>query len=163
MGTQLAEEDPELGVPLLLQLNQEVRLAWARAVAGWRLEGQRSNADIGRVLGVTGQAVGQRWPTENDALHRGSALTPLMWTVLGVLRHEAELGRGLLSSYEVARIATPKRATPRGLPVIGPLGALERRGMVAAAEVEGARRWAITDRGQRLLAAAERLDQEEGD
>ena len=70
LGRRLEEDDPEHGVPLLRRVDEETYVAWARAIAGWRRSGF-TNAEIGRVLGTTGQNVGQRWPRTDDHLYLG--------------------------------------------------------------------------------------------
>jgi hypothetical protein len=60
LGRRLAEEDLD-ALELLLGLELELAQAWAVAVAGLRLTGA-SDRDIGAALGVTRQAVEQRWP-----------------------------------------------------------------------------------------------------
>jgi hypothetical protein len=61
LGRRLAEDDPDNGVLLLRRLDREVDAAWRTAVAGWRASGF-SDVQIGDALGVTPQAVGQRFP-----------------------------------------------------------------------------------------------------
>lgn len=60
LGRRLADEDPGQLVELIM-LQGEVDNAWRLAVAGQRDRGA-TDADIGRALGVTRQAVRKRWP-----------------------------------------------------------------------------------------------------
>lgn len=60
LGRRLAEDDPPNGVPLLRALDRELDVAWERAVAGWRASGF-TDREIGEALGVTKQAVVQRF------------------------------------------------------------------------------------------------------
>lgn len=60
LGKRVAAADPD-AARLLLGLARAVEEATAVAVAGWRRTGY-SDAQIGRELGVTKQAVQQRWP-----------------------------------------------------------------------------------------------------
>lgn len=62
VGKRVATEDPD-DLRLLIALEQELRQAWAVAVAGIRSTGA-TDREIGRVLGTTKQAVAQRWPRE---------------------------------------------------------------------------------------------------
>jgi|tagenome__1003787_1003787.scaffolds.fasta_scaffold20973241_3 hypothetical protein len=59
-GRRLAEADPD-DAALLRNLDEALADAWRFAVDGWRAAGI-SDAAIGRELGVTKQAVAQRWP-----------------------------------------------------------------------------------------------------
>lgn len=63
LGRRLAEDDPGALVHLET-LARTLADATERAVHGWRASGF-SDADIGAVLGVTKQAVAQRWPRSN--------------------------------------------------------------------------------------------------
>ena len=65
VGKRAAENDPDSGVWLRM-LQEELADAFGRAVAAWRRSGF-SDADIGRELGVSKQAVQQRWPRGGDA------------------------------------------------------------------------------------------------
>jgi hypothetical protein len=65
LGDRLSDDDPS-GARLLLLIEDEVRTAWALAVAGWRESGF-SDGRIGEELGVTKQAVQQRWPRDIHA------------------------------------------------------------------------------------------------
>ena len=65
IGKRVAEEDPD-DLAFLLDLDRALREAWATAVAGLR-ESEFTDADIGRVLGTTKQAVQQRWPRTTGA------------------------------------------------------------------------------------------------
>lgn len=71
LGRRLAVDDPDAAL-LLRRLDTELTLAWAHAVAGWRASGF-TDGDIARVLGVTKQAVAQRWPraADHSAIVRG--------------------------------------------------------------------------------------------
>ncbi len=60
LAKRLATADPD-GAPLLAELDLELAAAWRKAVAGWRATGY-SDAQIADQLGVTRQAVRQRWP-----------------------------------------------------------------------------------------------------
>lgn len=60
LGHRLADDDPPTA-DLLLRLQRELEDAFAEAVSGWRRSGFSDGA-IGEVLGVTKQAVAQRWP-----------------------------------------------------------------------------------------------------
>lgn len=60
LGRRCADADPDTAA-LLRLLQTELDDAFALAVAGWRAAGA-SDAQIGRELGVTKQAVQQRWP-----------------------------------------------------------------------------------------------------
>lgn len=62
IGKRVADGDPE-DLAELLRLQHQLDQAFATAVDGLRARG-RSDAEIGRVLGVTRQAVGQRWPRD---------------------------------------------------------------------------------------------------
>lgn len=61
LGRRLALDDPEPSYRLLAELRGAVESALAVAVAGWR-EHSFSDGEIGEALGVTKQAVQQRWP-----------------------------------------------------------------------------------------------------
>jgi DNA-directed RNA polymerase specialized sigma24 family protein len=60
VGRRASAADPD-SAHWLRYLAGELDDAFAAAVAGWRLSGF-SDAQIGRELGVTKQAVQQRWP-----------------------------------------------------------------------------------------------------
>lgn len=60
LSARMAAEDPD-GLKELRLLAEELESAIAIAVAGYRRSGF-SDADIGRELGVSKQAVQQRWP-----------------------------------------------------------------------------------------------------
>lgn len=60
LGRRLAEDDPA-SAELIAGLQQALDDVRADAVAGWRRSGF-SDAAIGAVLGVSKQAVQQRWP-----------------------------------------------------------------------------------------------------
>lgn len=60
MGRRVAQED-ERSLAALERLEDELAGAWADAVAGLRAIGV-SDVAIGRELGITRQAVEQRWP-----------------------------------------------------------------------------------------------------
>lgn len=60
LGRRCAAADPDTA-KLLRLLQEELDDAFTTAVAGWR-EAGISDAQIGRELGVTKQAVQQRWP-----------------------------------------------------------------------------------------------------
>lgn len=60
IGKRIAQGDPE-DLAALLELDRVVADAYRTAVDGLRAQG-RSDEAIGRVLGVSRQAVGQRWP-----------------------------------------------------------------------------------------------------
>lgn len=64
VGKRIATEDPA-DLEILLGLDVRLSEAWALAVAGIRRSGF-SDAEIGAVLGVTKQAVQQRWPRSNQ-------------------------------------------------------------------------------------------------
>ena len=64
IGRRVAAEDPE-DLRELVTLEQDLAVAWATAIEGQRTTGF-SDTQIGVVLGVSKQAVAQRWP-------RGSA------------------------------------------------------------------------------------------
>jgi hypothetical protein len=61
VGRRVAEEDPA-NLAELQVLEAALREAWATAIAGLRANGGASDAMIGEVLGVSKQAVAQRWP-----------------------------------------------------------------------------------------------------
>lgn len=60
VGRRVATEDPE-SLAELVKLEQKLRQAWSTAVAGLRRSGA-TDREIGAALGVTRQAVEQRWP-----------------------------------------------------------------------------------------------------
>lgn len=60
VGKRIATEDPD-DLHLLVDLERELRRAWAIAVDGLRASGY-VDREIGQVLGTTRQAVEQRWP-----------------------------------------------------------------------------------------------------
>lgn len=60
VGKRVATEDPD-GLESLEQLDRAVRDAWSTAVAGLRASGF-TDRDLGRQLGMTRQAIEQRWP-----------------------------------------------------------------------------------------------------
>lgn len=60
LGVQIGNGDPS-EARLLLMIEAEIASAWVTAVAGWRASGF-TDADIGAALGVSKQAVQQRWP-----------------------------------------------------------------------------------------------------
>lgn len=60
LGERVAEEDPA-DLRLLLRLRVELDRAMAVAVDGLRAGGH-TDGDIGEVLGMSRQAVQQRWP-----------------------------------------------------------------------------------------------------
>lgn len=60
VGKRVALEDPE-NLASLTVLEEALREAWALAIAGLRETGW-SDPAIGRQLGMTRQAVEQRWP-----------------------------------------------------------------------------------------------------
>jgi hypothetical protein len=60
VGKRVGTEDAD-DLKLLLELEQELRQAWANAVFGLRRTGF-TDREIGEVLGTTRQAVEQRWP-----------------------------------------------------------------------------------------------------
>lgn len=60
LGRRCAEGDPDTAVYLRM-VGDELRAAESAAVAGWRRLGF-SDTQIGRELGVSKQAVQQRWP-----------------------------------------------------------------------------------------------------
>jgi hypothetical protein len=65
LATRLAEDDPT-SAPLLLQLDAALVEAWAFTVDGWRASGW-TDGQIGRELGVSKQAIAQRFPrTSSD-------------------------------------------------------------------------------------------------
>ena len=64
IGRRVADGDPE-DLPELVRVERAVAEAFRFGVAGLRAEG-RSDAEIGRVLGVSKQAVAQRWPRERE-------------------------------------------------------------------------------------------------
>jgi hypothetical protein len=78
VGKRVATEDPE-DLRELLTLDQALSDAWLVAVAGLRETGF-SDSEIGRVLGITKQAVAQRWPRPSTdratsvACRQGAAL-----------------------------------------------------------------------------------------
>lgn len=60
LGKRAATADPNTGADLKM-LEAEIASAWATAIVGWRRSGF-TDADIGAALGVSKQAVQQRWP-----------------------------------------------------------------------------------------------------
>lgn len=62
VGKRVATEDAD-DLKLLLELEQELRHAWANAILGLRRTGF-TDREIGQALGTTRQAVEQRWPRE---------------------------------------------------------------------------------------------------
>lgn len=64
LGRRVAESDPE-AIVLLESIGHEVATQTRVAVAGWRESGF-TDGMIGGVLGVTKQAVQQRWPREES-------------------------------------------------------------------------------------------------
>lgn len=60
VGNRLAQDDPE-ALDLLLSIETELDDAWRVAVAGLRETGYSDGA-IGAQLGITRQAIEQRWP-----------------------------------------------------------------------------------------------------
>lgn len=60
LGRRFASADPDTARYLSL-IRSELDEAHAQAVAGWRRFGF-SDSQIGRELGITKQAVQQRWP-----------------------------------------------------------------------------------------------------
>lgn len=60
VGKRVAMDDPE-SLALLQALQAELDTAWSTAVAGLRAAGY-SDGQIGAQLGITRQAVEQRWP-----------------------------------------------------------------------------------------------------
>jgi hypothetical protein len=60
IGKRIATEDPE-DLRLLVQMEAELRDAFSTAVAGIRSSGF-TDREIGLALGITRQAVEQRWP-----------------------------------------------------------------------------------------------------
>jgi hypothetical protein len=60
IGRRVADQDPE-DLAHLLMLGERLDEAWAFAVAGIRASGF-SDTQIGQALGVSKQAVAQRWP-----------------------------------------------------------------------------------------------------
>lgn len=68
IGRRVAQEDPRSLVELLV-LDAALELAWRTAVEGLR-EAGCTDPEIGRVLGITKQAVGQRWPRAAEAAAR---------------------------------------------------------------------------------------------
>jgi hypothetical protein len=71
LGVRLAQDDPT-EVVLLADVDAAVVWAYSNAVAGWR-EAQFSDAEIGRALGVSKQAVQQRWPRPEACASLGTA------------------------------------------------------------------------------------------
>lgn len=66
LGRRCAEGDPDSAVYLRL-VGEQLERSTAEAVAGWRALGF-SDAQIGRELGVTKQAVQKRWPRDRAAV-----------------------------------------------------------------------------------------------
>jgi hypothetical protein len=62
IGKRISTEDPD-ALTLLLALEGDLRTAWEVAVAGLRRSGFLDR-EIGHVLGVSRQAVEQRWPRD---------------------------------------------------------------------------------------------------
>jgi DNA-binding NarL/FixJ family response regulator len=60
VGKRVATEDPD-GLQSLVDIGEALRWAWQDAVAGLRATGY-SDREIGAELGITRQAVEQRWP-----------------------------------------------------------------------------------------------------
>jgi hypothetical protein len=60
VGERVATEDPK-DLVYLVALNDELRTAWMTAVAGIRESGF-TDREIGAALGMSRQAVEQRWP-----------------------------------------------------------------------------------------------------
>ena len=60
VGKRVATEDDK-DLEVLLDLEVQLRKAWSLAVAGLR-RSNYTDGDIGAVLGITKQAVQQRWP-----------------------------------------------------------------------------------------------------
>jgi hypothetical protein len=60
LALRLSEDDPS-GLGLLAQLEADLAAAWREAIVGMR-GSSFSDADIGAALGVSKQAVQQRWP-----------------------------------------------------------------------------------------------------
>lgn len=65
LGNRIATEDPE-ALAHLRELQTVLRDAWATAVAGIRDSGA-TDSTIGDALGITRQAVEQRWPRERPS------------------------------------------------------------------------------------------------
>jgi hypothetical protein len=65
LGRRVADGDPD-GLALLADLRAAVGAAEAVAVAGLRAQGH-SDATLGRELGISKQAIAQRWPRGSDA------------------------------------------------------------------------------------------------
>lgn len=70
VGERVAMEDPE-GILWLSRLSQACDQAAARAVEGLR-EGGHTDKDIGEALGMTRQAVQQRWPRTTRVVGAGA-------------------------------------------------------------------------------------------
>jgi hypothetical protein len=64
IGNRLAGEDDD-GLALLQGLDDELADAWATAIAGLRRAGY-SDVELGQRLGITRQAIQQRWPRTDD-------------------------------------------------------------------------------------------------
>jgi hypothetical protein len=60
IGKRVAHEDPE-DLVHLARLDEALSVAWRTAVTGLRATGY-SDTQIGAELGITKQAVAQRWP-----------------------------------------------------------------------------------------------------
>lgn len=61
-------DDPlPASIRLMRELEAEVDVAWATLVARWRECGW-NDADIGAALGISRQAVQQKWPRDDDAI-----------------------------------------------------------------------------------------------
>lgn len=69
IGRRIACEDPD-DLAYLVTLDQELRQAWAAAVAGIRQSGF-TDREIGQVLGTSRQAVEQRWPRYRSEAESG--------------------------------------------------------------------------------------------
>lgn len=65
LGRKIGDADPE-DLAELVRLQADLDEAWATAVAGLRANTQRSDGDIARVLGISRQAVNQRFPRDGD-------------------------------------------------------------------------------------------------
>lgn len=64
IGKRIATEDPD-GLESLLLLEESLQEAWRTAVDGLRTTGF-NDREIGRELGMTRQAIQQRWPRETS-------------------------------------------------------------------------------------------------
>lgn len=65
LGRKIGDADPE-DLAELVSLEHELNEAFRAAVDGLRINWQRSDMEIARVLGVTRQAVSQRWPRQQE-------------------------------------------------------------------------------------------------